>query len=63
MKRDFERMNVSSWVIRELGPAAAGRFHDDMHVAIFCKGRQVDEIRHDEVSNEYWGVGGQRAPN
>ena len=35
-------------VIRELRPAAAGRFHDDMYVAIFCKGRQIDEIRHDK---------------
>ena len=35
-------------VIRELRPAAAGRFHDDMYIAIFCKGRQVDEIRHDK---------------
>ena len=36
-------------VVGELRPAAPGRFHDDMHVAIFCKGRQVDEIRHGEV--------------
>src|SRR5258706_2325506 len=42
--RENERFQFR--VIRELGAAAPGRFHDDMHVAIFCKRWQVDEIRH-----------------
>src|SRR5947207_16002733 len=38
-------------VVRELRPTPAGRFHDDMHVAIFRKGRKVQEIRHGEGSH------------
>jgi hypothetical protein len=37
-------------VVCELSSAPARRFHDNMHVAIFCKGRQVDEVRHSQGS-------------
>jgi hypothetical protein len=34
--------------VGEFRPTAAGRFDDDMHVAVFREGWQVDEIGHDE---------------
>jgi hypothetical protein len=35
-------------VVRNFGAAAAGCFDDDMHVAILCEGRKVNEVRHSE---------------
>ena len=43
-------------VVFKFGSAPAGRFHDDMHVAIFCKGWQVDEVRHGEGPREVMGA-------
>ena len=40
-------------VVREFRAAAAGRFDDDLHVAVFRKGRQVDEIRHDGCPSNF----------
>ena len=50
-------------VVRKFGPAPAGRFHDDMDVAVFCKGRQVDEVRHGEGPREWVCGAAQKAPN
>ena len=32
----------------KFGSAPARCFHDDMHITVFCKGRQVNEVRHGE---------------
>ena len=50
-------------IVIKFGSAPTGRFHDDMHVAIFCKGRQVDEIRHGEGPSEVMGGAAPKAPN
>ena len=50
-------------IVIKFGSAPTGRFHDDMHVAIFCKGRQVDEIRHGEGPREVVGGAAPKAPN
>jgi hypothetical protein len=48
-KRFREDEGVEFRVVRKFGSAPARRFHDDTHVAIFRKGRQVHEIRHGEI--------------
>jgi hypothetical protein len=41
--REDERFQFG--LVGKFGFAPAGRFHEDIHVAIFCKGRQIDEVR------------------
>ena len=40
-------------VVRKFCAAATRRFDDDMHVAAFRKGREVNEIRHGGASPEF----------
>ena len=57
----FDRMKVSSFAsYANLALLPRGYFHDDMHVAVFCEGREVNEVRHGEVPP--WMCGG-KAPN
>jgi hypothetical protein len=41
--------------VRKSGSVPGERFHDDMYVAIFIKGRQLMKFRHGGVPGS-WGV-------
>jgi hypothetical protein len=60
-KRFRENEGFEFGVVRKFRSAPPGRFHDDMHVAIFRKARQVQEIRHGEALVTLGTV--QKAPN
>jgi hypothetical protein len=54
-KRFRENEGFEFRVVFKFDSAPAGRCHDDMHIAIFCKRRQVDEVRYGECSKEVEG--------